>query len=169
MNFGIVYGQQAFGLSQSLGISFAEAKEMIERYFEAYPGVRAYLDDTIVQAKEHGYAETMFGRRRHIPELRSGNAVQRGFGERTAMNHPMQGSAADIIKLAMTEVQRRLMAGGFEAKLLLQVHDELDFSVPEAEIEPVSALVKDVMEHAAVLRVPLDVDISFGDTWAESH
>ena len=137
---------------------------MIERYFEAYPGVRAYLDDTIVQAKEHGYAETMFGRRRHIPELRSGNAVQRGFGERTAMNHPMQGSAADIIKLAMTEVQRRLMAGGFEAKLLLQVHDELDFSVPEAEIEPVSALVKDVMEHAAVLRVPLDVDISFGDT-----
>ena len=169
VNFGIVYGQQAFGLSQSLGISFAEAKEMIERYFEAYPGVRAYLDDTIVQAKEHGYAETMFGRRRHIPELRSGNAVQRGFGERTAMNHPMQGSAADIIKLAMTEVQRRLMAGGFEAKLLLQVHDELDFSVPEAEIEPVSALVKDVMEHAAVLHVPLDVDISFGDTWAESH
>ena len=137
----------------------------------AVKSTASYMNSILakLEAKEHGYAETMFGRRRHIPELRSGNAVQRGFGERTAMNHPMQGSAADIIKLAMTEVQRRLMAGGFEAKLLLQVHDELDFSVPEAEIEPVSALVKDVMEHAAVLRVPLDVDISFGDTWAESH
>ena len=169
VNFGIVYGQQAFGLAQSLGISYGEAKEMIDRYFEAYPGVRAYLDDTVAQAKELGYAETMFGRRRHIPELRSGNAAQRGFGERTAMNHPMQGSAADIIKLAMTEVQRRLMDGGFQAKLLLQVHDELDFSVPEAEIEALSAMVKDVMENIATLRVPLDVDVSFGDTWAEAH
>ena len=169
VNFGIVYGQQAFGLAQSLGISYGEAKEMIDRYFEAYPGVRAYLDDTVAQAKELGYAETMFGRRRHIPELRSGNAAQRGFGERTAMNHPMQGSAADIIKLAMTEVQRRLMDGGFQAKLLLQVHDELDFSVPEAEIEALSAMVKDVMENIAELRVPLDVDVSFGDTWAEAH
>ena len=131
--------------------------------------MRAYLDDTVAQAKELGYAETMFGRRRHIPELRSGNAAQRGFGERTAMNHPMQGSAADIIKLAMTEVQRRLMDGGFQAKLLLQVHDELDFSVPEAEIEALSAMVKDVMENIAELRVPLDVDVSFGDTWAEAH
>ena len=102
VNFGIVYGQQAFGLSQSLGIPFGEAKEMIERYFEAYPGVRAYLDRTIAEAKEKGYAETMFGRKRHIPELKAANATQRGFGERTAMNHPMQGSAADIIKLART-------------------------------------------------------------------
>ena len=169
VNFGIVYGQQAFGLSQSLGIPFGEAKEMIERYFEAYPGVRAYLDRTIAEAKEKGYAETMFGRKRHIPELKAANATQRGFGERTAMNHPMQGSAADIIKLAMTEVQRRIMERGFEAKLLLQVHDELDFSVPEREIEELSAIVKDVMEHIVDLRVPLDVDVSCADNWAEAH
>ena len=169
VNFGIVYGQQAFGLSQSLGIPFGEAKEMIERYFEAYPGVRAYLDRTIAEAKEKGYAETMFGRKRHIPELKAANATQRGFGERTAMNHPMQGSAADIIKLAMTEVQRRIMERGFEAKLLLQVHDELDFSVPEGEIEELSAIVKDVMEHIVDLRVPLDVDVSYADNWAEAH
>lgn len=169
VNFGIVYGQQAFGLSQSLGIPFSEAKEMIERYFAAYPGVRSYLDETIELAKEKGFAETMFGRKRHIPELRAGNGNQRGFGERTAMNHPMQGSAADIIKLAMTEVQRRLMAEGFQAKLLLQVHDELDFSVPEDEIETLSALVKEVMENIAELRVPLDVDVSWGSNWAESH
>lgn len=169
VNFGIVYGQQAFGLSQSLGIPFSEAKEMIERYFEAYPGVRTYLDETIATAKEKGFAETMFGRKRHIPELRVSNANQRGFGERTAMNHPMQGSAADIIKLAMTEVQRRLMAENFQAKLLLQVHDELDFSVPEGEIEALSVMVKDVMEHVVELRVPLDVDVSCGTTWAEAH
>lgn len=169
VNFGIVYGQQAFGLSQSLGISFGEAKEMIERYFAAYPRVRAYLDETIAHAKETGYAETMFGRKRHIPELRASNASQRGFGERTAMNHPMQGSAADIIKLAMSEVQRRLMAEGFKARLLLQVHDELDFSVPEEELESLSTLVKGVMEGVAELRVPLDVDVSWGNTWAEAH
>ena len=108
-------------------------------------------------------------RKRHIPELKAANATQRGFGERTAMNHPMQGSAADIIKLAMTEVQRRIMERGFEAKLLLQVHDELDFSVPEREIEELSAIVKDVMEHIVDLRVPLDVDVSYADNWAEAH
>ena len=169
VNFGIVYGQQAFGLSQSLGIPFGEAKEMIDRYFEAYPGVRSYLDDTVVEAKDKGFASTMFGRKRHIPELNVGNATQRGFGERTAMNHPMQGSAADIIKLAMTEVQRRIMESGFQAKLLLQVHDELDFSVPENELEELSAMVKDVMENIVELRVPLDVDVSSGDSWAEAH
>ena len=169
VNFGIVYGQQAFGLSQSLGIPFGEAKEMIERYFEAYPGVRAYLDDTIAEAKQKGFAETMFGRKRHIPELKASNANQRGFGERTAMNHPMQGSAADIIKLAMVEVQRRLMEEGFRAKLLLQVHDELDFSVPVDEVERLSAMVKGVMEGAAQLSVPLVADVSFGASWAESH
>lgn len=169
VNFGIVYGQQAFGLSQSLGIPFSEAKEMIDRYFEAYPGVRTYLDSTIEEAKAKGYAETMFGRKRHIPELRASNANQRGFGERTAMNHPMQGSAADVIKLAMTEVQRRLMEGEFRAKLLLQVHDELDFSVPLEEMDSLSAMVQEVMENVAALRVPLEVGISSGDTWAEAH
>lgn len=169
VNFGIVYGQQAFGLAQSLGIPFSEAKEMIERYFEAYPGVRVYLDETIELAKDKGFAETMFGRKRHIPELKSSNGTQRGFGERTAMNHPMQGSAADIIKLAMTEVQDRLRKEGFRAKLLLQVHDELDFSVPANEVEALSALVTDVMEHVVELRVPLEVGVSCGANWAEAH
>lgn len=169
VNFGIVYGQQAFGLAQSLDIPFGEAKDMIDRYFAAYPGVRAYLDESVADAKAKGYAETMFGRKRHIPELRASNASQRGFGERTAMNHPMQGTAADIIKRAMAEVQRRLMAEGFEAKLLLQVHDELDFSVPEAEVERLAAMVKEVMESVVDLRVSLTVDVSWGNTWAEAH
>ena len=169
VNFGIVYGQQAFGLAQSLEIPMSEAKDMIDRYFEAYPGVRAYLDRTVEEARKHGYAETMFGRRRHIPELAARNAVQRGFGERTAMNHPMQGSAADIIKIAMNQVARRLVTDGFQAKLLIQVHDELDFSVPAGEVEALSAMVKDVMENAADLKVPLIADVSYGPTWAEAH
>lgn len=169
VNFGIVYGQQAFGLSQSLEIPVSEAREMIERYFEAYPGVRAYLDKTVEEARERGYAETMFGRRRYIPELKSGNAIQRGFGERTAMNHPMQGSAADIIKMAMNEVVRRFVEEDYESRLLLQVHDELDFSVPKSELERVSSVVKEIMENVVSLRVPLVVDVGAGDNWAEAH
>lgn len=169
VNFGIVYGQQAFGLAQTLEIPMEEAKSMIDRYFQAYPGVRRYLDQTIEEAKAKGYAETMFGRRRYIPELRASNAVQRGFGERTAMNHPMQGSAADIIKMAMNDVMRRLIEGGFETKLLLQVHDELDFSVPTEELDEVNALIKESMEGVVTLRVPLIVDIGVGETWAQAH
>ena len=169
VNFGIVYGQQAFGLGQSLHIPMAEAQEMIDRYYSAYPGVRAYLDRTVDEAKEKGYAETMFGRRRHIPELAAKNAVQRGFGERTAMNHPMQGSAADIIKLAMVDVQKRLETEGFAARMLVQVHDELDFSCPADEVERLSAMVTDVMQNVASLRVPLLVDVGVGPTWAEAH
>ncbi len=169
VNFGIVYGQQAYGLSQSLEISFAEAREMIERYFEAYPVVRAYLDQTVAAAADKGYAETMFGRKRHIPELKSPNASQRGFGERTAMNHPMQGTAADIIKLAMIEVERRLEEQDFGAALMLQVHDELDFSVKQEKVEELAAMVKEVMESVVELQVPLIVDVSWGDTWADAH
>ena len=169
VNFGIVYGQQAFGLSQTLEIPMAEARDMIDRYFEVYPGVRAYLDETVREAKENGFAETMFGRKRHIPELRSTNRQQRSFGERTAMNHPMQGTAADIIKMAMNEVQRRLLAEGFAAQLMIQVHDELDFSVPADEVERLSAMVREVMESVADLRVPLLVDVNWGPTWAEAH
>ena len=169
VNFGIVYGQQAFGLSQSLDIGFAEAKEMIDRYFEVYPGVRKYLDDTIQEAKDEGCVATLSGRKRHIPELKSTNAQQRSFGERTAMNHPMQGSAADVIKLAMIEVQRRMTEEGFKAKLLLQVHDELDFSVPDDEIEALSTMVKEVMENVVQLQIPLVVDVSWGDNWAVAH
>ena len=169
VNFGIVYGQQAFGLSQTLDIPVAEAREMIDRYFEAYPGVRTYLDETVAEARERGFAETMLGRKRHIPELKSSNGQQRAFGERTAMNHPMQGSAADLIKMAMNEVQRRLLAEDFEAQLKIQVHDELDFSVPAGEVERLAAMVKEVMEGVVSLKVPLIADVSWGPTWAEAH
>ncbi|MFQ9741654.1 MAG: DNA polymerase [Slackia sp.] len=166
VNFGIVYGQQAFGLASSLGIGYKEAQEMIDRYFEVHPRVREYLDETVANAKEAGYAVTMFGRKRHIPELRAGNAMQRGFGERTAMNHPMQGSAADIIKLAMNEVARRLAADGFSAQLMLQVHDELDFSVPREELAVLSSMVEEVMSGVVEMKVPLLVDVQSGMNWA---
>lgn len=169
VNFGIVYGQQSFGLAQSLDIPRKEAQEIIDLYFAAYPGVRRYLDDVVEQAGETGYAETMFGRRRYIPDLKAKNARQRHFGERTAMNHPMQGSAADIIKIAMNRVADRMLAEGFEARLMIQVHDELDFSVPKKEVEPLSALVREVMENVCELSVPLLVDVSTGVNWAEAH
>lgn len=169
VNFGIVYGQQAYGLSQSLHIPFYEAKEMIDRYFEVHPGVRTYLDDVVAQAHKDGYAVTLFGRRRYIPELKAKNAAQRGFGERTAMNHPMQGTAADIIKLAMRQVQDELVARDLGTRLMLQVHDELDLSVPESEVEEVSDLLTSVMESVVELSVPLLVDVSTGANWAEAH
>lgn len=168
VNFGIVYGQQAYGLSQSLHISMAEARDMIDRYYEAYPGVRTFLDNVVARAKQTGYAETMYGRRRHIPELKAKNPQLRGFGERTAMNHPMQGTAADIIKIAMTRVSRRLEEEGFAAHMILQVHDELDFECPIDEVERLTAMVRDVMEHVVDLRVPLIAEASTGVTWADA-
>lgn len=168
VNFGIVYGQQAYGLSQSLHISMAEARDMIDRYYEAYPGVRTFLDNVVARAKQTGYAETMYGRRRHIPELKAKNPQLRGFGERTAMNHPMQGTAADIIKIAMARVSRRLEEEGFAAHMILQVHDELDFECPVDEVEHLTAMVRDVMEHVVDLRVPLIAEASTGITWADA-
>lgn len=168
VNFGIVYGQQAYGLSQSLHISMAEARDMIDRYYEAYPGVRTFLDNVVARAKQTGYAETMYGRRRHIPELKAKNPQLRGFGERTAMNHPMQGTAADIIKIAMARVSRRLEEEGFAAHMILQVHDELDFECPLDEVERLTAMVRDVMEHVVDLRVPLIAEASTGITWADA-
>lgn len=168
VNFGIVYGQQAYGLSQSLHISMAEARDMIDRYYEAYPGVRTFLDNVVARAKQTGYAETMYGRRRHIPELKAKNPQLRGFGERTAMNHPMQGTAADIIKIAMARVSRRLEEEGFAAHMILQVHDELDFECPIDEVERLTAMVRDVMEHVVDLRVPLIAEASTGVTWADA-
>ena len=168
VNFGIVYGQQAYGLSQSLHISMAEARDMIDRYYEAYPGVRTFLDNVVARAKQTGYAETMYGRRRHIPELKAKNPQLRGFGERTAMNHPMQGTAADIIKIAMARVSRRLEEEGFAAHMILQVHDELDFECPINEVERLTAMVRDVMEHVVDLRVPLIAEASTGVTWADA-
>lgn len=168
VNFGIVYGQQAYGLSQSLHISMAEARDMIDRYYEAYPGVRTFLDRVVARAKQTGYAETMYGRRRHIPELKAKNPQLRGFGERTAMNHPMQGTAADIIKIAMARVSSRLEEEGFAAHMILQVHDELDFECPVDEVERLTAMVRDVMEHVVDLRVPLIAEASTGVTWADA-
>ena len=169
VNFGIVYGQQAFGLGQSLHIPMREAQEMIDRYYEAYPGVRAYLDKTVEDARVDGYAVTMFGRKRHIPDIHSKNPNLRSFGERTVMNHPMQGSAADIIKMAMIEVARELREGGFAAKMVLQVHDELDFECPVEERERLEEMVERVMNGVVATDAPMRADVSFGDNWAQAH
>jgi DNA polymerase-1 len=166
VNFGIVYGQTAHGLSVSLGIGRAEAQLMIDRYFEAYPGVRVFLDRTVAEAHRDGFATTMFGRRRRIPELKSSNHNLRSFGERTAMNHPMQGTAADIMKLAMVEVDRRLRAESYQSQMVLQVHDELVFEASPAEVERLSAMVSAVMSEVVELKVPLEVSVSSGPDWA---
>ncbi len=168
VNFGIVYGQTAHGLGDSLRIGYGEAQGMIDRYFEAYPGVRRYLDDTVARAHQDGFAATMFGRRRRIPELKSSNHNLRNFGERTAMNHPMQGTAADIIKLAMIDVDRRLRAEGFSARMVIQVHDELVFECPAEEVERLSAMVREAMVGVVELAVPLEVDVSSGSDWSKA-
>jgi DNA polymerase-1 len=168
VNFGIVYGISSHGLSESLKVPRAEAQAMIDRYFAAYPKVRAYLDRTVTEAHANGYAVTMYGRRRWIPELRSPNHNLRSFGERTAMNHPMQGSAADIMKLAMIEVDRRLRAEGFEARMLLQVHDELVFESSPDEVERLAEMVHAAMECVVTLSVPVDAHVSWGNDWASA-
>ena len=169
VNFGIIYGQQAFTLSKQLGVSFGEAKDMIDRYYFSYPQVRIFLDDTVEAATRDGFATTMFGRRRTIPELRSTNKQVQAFGQRTAMNHPMQGSAADIIKMAMINLQQKIVERNLQSKILIQVHDELDLSVPIDEVAEVTVLVKDVMENTVKLKVPLTVDVSVGKNWSEAH
>ena len=168
VNFGIVYGQQAYGLATSLKIPRAEAQEMIDRYFDAYPGVRAYLDESVRLAHERGWATTMYGRKRHIKEFGQKNKQLIAFGERTAMNHPMQGTAADIIKIAMVQVERRLREKGLASRLVLQIHDELDLEVPVGELEAASELVRSTMEGVAQLRVPLIAEVSYGSNWAEA-
>ena len=168
VNFGIVYGQQAFGLASSLKIPRAEAQEMIDRYFEAYPGVDAYLKEQVAFAHAHGYVTTMYGRRRHTKDINSRNFQARSFAERTAMNHPMQGTAADIIKIAMARVEKRIAEEGFKSRLILQIHDELDLEVPENEIEPISELVQTTMQGVVELKVPLLAEVSWGQTWAEA-
>jgi DNA polymerase-1 len=168
VNFGIVYGQQAYGLATSLKIARKEAQDMIDRYFMVYPGVREFLDNQVKFARENGYVSTMYGRKRHIKDINSRNFQLRSFGERTAMNHPMQGTAADIIKIAMIRVADRLRTEGLSAKLVLQIHDELDFEVPEDEVEVLSALVRETMEGVCELRVPLVADVSVGANWAEA-
>ena len=168
VNFGIVYGQQAYGLATSLKIPRSEAQQMIDRYFEAYPAVKAFLDGQVAFAHKHGWVATMYGRKRHIAEINARNRQLQAFGERTAMNHPMQGTAADIIKIAMVRVAQRLRDEGLRSKLVLQIHDELDFEVPVNEVEVLSALVRETMEGIAQLRVPLVADVSYGANWAEA-
>ena len=168
VNFGIVYGQTAWGLSQTLKISAAEAQEMIDRYYATYPGVRVYLNDQVELARKQGFVQTMFGRKRHVPNIAARVPAVRQFAERTAMNHPMQGSAADIIKLAMVRVQRKLLEGAFKAKMIVQVHDELDFDCPRSEVEALQEMVVEQMQGVARLRVPLLVSCSIGQNWAEA-
>ena len=168
INFATIYGQGAHALSRQLKITHAEAKEFIERYFERFQGVREYLNSSVEFAREHGYVETIFKRRRYIPELRDRNFSIRAFGERTAANSPIQGSAADLIKIAMIRIRDRLVAEQLRGRMLLQVHDELVLEVPLAEAETVTALVKDEMEHAASLSVPLLVDVGTGENWVDT-
>ena len=168
VNFGIVYGISSFGLSQDLSISKKEAAGYIKEYFNTYPGIKNFLDTAVSDAKEKGYSVTMFGRRRPIPELSSSNFMQRGFGERVAMNAPIQGTAADIMKIAMLHVRDRLVKKGLSSVILLQVHDELLLEVPKEEVESVSELLREEMENAADLSVKLDVDLHTGDDWYEA-
>lgn len=168
VNFGIVYGISSFGLSQDLSITRKEAAQYIENYFETYPGIKRFLDDTVAHAKEEGYVVTLFGRRRPVPELKSSNFMQRNFGERVAMNAPIQGSAADIMKIAMIGVNRELKEKGLKSKLILQVHDELLIEAYEEEVEKVKEILKRQMEEAADLDVPLIVDMHTGENWYEA-
>jgi DNA polymerase-1 len=169
VNFGIVYGISSFGLGTDLNIPRKEAEQYIKSYFETYPGVKKYLDDMVSSAAKNGYSTTMFGRRRPIPELSSSNFMQRSFGERIAMNSPVQGSAADIIKIAMLKVYKRLKAECPEAKLLLQIHDELLVEVDNDKADLAEKIMIEEMQSAADLPVSLEVGTARGKSWYEAH
>lgn len=168
VNFGIVYGISSFGLSQDLSITRKEAAKYIEDYFHTYPGIKAFLDDAVAHAKENGYVKTLFGRRRPVPELASSNFMQRSFGERVAMNAPIQGTAADIMKIAMIGVNKRLKEQKMKSRLVLQVHDELLIETHHTEIDTVKEVLREEMEQAAVLAVPLEIDMHTGNNWYEA-
>ena len=168
VNFGIVYGISDFGLARNLGITRKQAADYIARYFEEFSGVRKYMDEIIARAHEDGFVRTLCGRIRYIPELSSGNYNIRSFGERAALNMPIQGSAADIIKIAMNRVEKALKEQKYESKLVLQVHDELILYAKDSEAEAVTGLLRDCMENAMELSVPLRVNVAQGKTWAEA-
>jgi DNA polymerase-1 len=168
-NFGIIYGISAFGLSQQLDCSRAEAKALIDGYFEAFPKVIDYIESQKEKAREQGYAQTLFGRKRYLPDILSHNATVRAFAERNAVNAPIQGSAADIIKVAMARIYQRFRSNNLKAKLLLQVHDELNFSVPIEEKAIVEKIVSEEMEQAYLMKVPLKVEFGWGENWLEAH
>ena len=168
-NFGIIYGISVFGLAERLNIDRKEAKELIDGYFENYPHVKEYMDKSIQEAREKGYIETIFRRRRYLPDINSRNAVVRGYAERNAINAPIQGSAADIIKVAMARIYRRFREEGIRSKMILQVHDELNFSVLPEEKEKVQQIVISEMESAYKMKVPLQADCGWGKNWLEAH
>jgi len=168
-NFGIIYGISAFGLSQRLNIPRGEAKSIIDGYFDSFPAVKEYMDRVIAQAREKGYVETMFGRRRYLPDINSRNGVVRGVAERNAINAPIQGAAADIIKMAMVGVDRAFRKEKLKSQMVLQVHDELNFEVLKSEVDIVKEIVKKEMESAVSLKVPLEVDMGTGVNWLEAH
>lgn len=168
-NFGIIYGISVFGLAERMNVDRKEAKELIDEYFATYPQVKEYMDKSIAVAREHGYVETIFHRKRYLPDINSRNSVVRGYAERNAINAPIQGSAADIIKVAMARIHQRLLSNNLKAKMILQVHDELNFSVPKAEKELVQQIVIEEMENAIHMQVPLRADYGWGSNWLEAH
>jgi DNA polymerase-1 len=169
INFGIVYGISGFGLAKELGVGPKEAQAYIDAYFERHTGIRAYIERTVAEAREKGFVRTLFGRIRYIPELSNSDTNVRQFGERTAMNTPIQGTAADIIKMAMVNIYRKMRERGYRSRLILQIHDELVFEIPEAEMEEMETLIRQEMEHVCDLQVPLKVSIGRGKNWAEAH
>ena len=169
VNFGIVYGVSAFGLSNQTNLSRSEAKELIDTYYETYPKLKAYMSEQVDFARDNGYVQTVLGRRRYLKDINSRNAVVRSASERNAVNAPIQGSAADIIKIAMINIYNKLEAGNYKTKMLLQVHDELVFDVYKPELETMQKLIKSEMEGAFKIDVPLDVEIDTGLNWLEAH
>ena len=168
VNFGLIYGISGFGLSRNTGVSRREAGEFIEKYFDKYPGVKRFMDETASNGAQKGYAETLMGRRRYLPELQSPKAQIREFGKRAAMNTPVQGTAADIIKLAMVRVDEALRKNHLQSQLILQVHDELLLECPPEEVEQASALLREAMENVINLKVPLVAEVHTGKNWAEA-
>ena len=165
VNFGIVYGISDFGLANQLGVSNKQAKEYINQYLEKYNGIKNFMDDIVESAKEKGYVETLFGRRRYIPEIKSNNYIVRQFGSRVAMNTPIQGTAADIMKIAMINVDKALQENNINAKIVLQIHDELLLEVKEEDKEKAKEILKECMENAMTLKIPLEVEVSEGKSW----
>jgi DNA polymerase-1 len=169
VNFGIIYGVSAFGLSNQTALNRTEAKALIDTYYATYPKLSAFIADQIHFARENGYVKTISDRRRYLKDINSRNAVVRGAAERNAVNAPIQGSAADVIKIAMIRIHDKLIEGNYKTKMLLQVHDELVFDVFKPEIDAIKALIKSEMENAYSMRVPLDVEMDLGENWLEAH
>jgi DNA polymerase-1 len=169
VNFGIIYGQGAFGLAENIGVSRTEAKQLIDNYFREYAAIKKYMDDTINFAREHGYVQTLLGRKRWLRDITSNNAVVRGYAERNAINAPIQGSAADMIKVAMIRIHEAFKKEKFKSKMILQVHDELVFDIFKPELEAVKPVIEEHMKHALPLDVPLEVGMGTGLNWLEAH